>query len=235
MVFALSGNDDDDRAFQVTLSFLNECVLDDEEEDAEALKRTILLMQREDEEIPSPSSYNPVASVPIGFETSRMAPCTYELTSARSATTCEVASTHQEKKRRRRRRETHERKRLWQTTGICHDANSKDSRLELAYLQQIVEKLQLELQVLQSRSSRQEAARFQRLGPADAIETMQDMPRVWGDISGRQHRRLKESERENARLRLAVHQQQEAAHWMQNLVQKRASHLVRDYSGWLQP
>uniref|UniRef100_M4B1E8 M96 mating-specific protein family n=1 Tax=Hyaloperonospora arabidopsidis (strain Emoy2) TaxID=559515 RepID=M4B1E8_HYAAE len=234
MVFALSGNDDDDRAFQVTLSFLNECVLDDEEEDAEALKRTILLMQREDEEIPSPSSYNPVASVPIGFETSRMAPCTYELTSARSATTCEVASTHQEKKRRRRRRETHERKRLWQTTGICHDANGKDSRLELAYLQQIVEKLQLELQVLQSRSSRQEAARFQRLGPADAIETMQDMPRVWGDISGRQHRRLKESERENARLRLAVHQQQEAAHWMQNLVQKRASHLMSDCSSFME-
>ena len=120
-------------------------------------------------------------------------------------------------------------KKLLRDTGISPTVHWRDSRLELSYLHESVEKLQLELQVLQSRSSRQKVAAGSPLGRTGARDAEQEMPRVWGDISARQHRRRKGSERENARLRLAVQQQQETAQWMRSLLQKRAGHLVCTY------
>ncbi|KAG7391196.1 hypothetical protein PHYPSEUDO_005557 [Phytophthora pseudosyringae] len=223
-VMAFSLEDEDDGAFQAALSFVDECVLDEEVEDVAALRATSL-MQRHD-------GFKPTASI-MGVETSFGAQGGYELTPTASAIptkTRDLAASNREKLRRRT--ELNERKKLLRKAGIYGDANwmSKDSRLEIAYLHERVEKLQLDLQVLQCRKSRRPATQTEVQDPSDAMASALEIPKVWEEISSRQQRRVKEAERENARLKLAVQRQRMVASCMSNLVRKRARHLTSDCS-----
>ncbi|CAI5715569.1 unnamed protein product [Hyaloperonospora brassicae] len=222
---------DDDRAFQVTLSFVNEWELEGEEDVGNAVValKTRAMSPREGTEAMGSSGTD--SCVPIGLTTACGASHGYA-----PAMTCGGDGAHREEKKRTRRRTTtemQELKKLLRDTGISPNVQWRDSRLELSYLHESVEKLQLELQVLQSRSCRQKVAAGSPRERTGAMKAVQEMPRVWGDVSARQHRRRKGSERENARLRLAVQQQQETAQWMQSLVQKRAGHLMSECSSFM--
>ncbi|GMF17916.1 unnamed protein product [Phytophthora lilii] len=230
---AFSLEDEDDQAFQAALSFVDECVLDEEEvEDASAL-RTTALMQREDEWAALSGGLKPTVNI-TGVETSFGAHGGYETTSMVSATPSKAHGTGGSgRDKLRRRTEINERKKLLRKAGIYGDANwmSKDSRLEIAYLHERIEKLQLDLQVLQSRKSRQPAIKTAPEEPT--TDSALQVPKVWKEIACRQQRRLKEAERENARLKLAVQRQQKVANCMNNLVRKRASHLTNDCSSFM--
>ncbi|RMX65810.1 hypothetical protein DD238_002973 [Peronospora effusa] len=231
MAFVLE--DEDAQAFQAALSFVDECVLVDEEEmkDAVALKPTVMMQYEEDE-------WTWKSAIDItGVETSFEACGTSSTVSAIATQkkTHEMRAASQTVSRRRT--EMKERKKLLRKAGIYGDTNwmSKDSRLEIAYLHERIEKLQLDLQVLQSRKSSKKATSAQVAAqePTDAMDSARQIPKVWGEIAGRQQRRLKETERENARLRLAVQQQQKAATCMRNLVRKRAGYLTSDCSSFM--
>ncbi|KAE8883231.1 hypothetical protein PF005_g26795 [Phytophthora fragariae] len=227
---ALSLEDEDDRAFQAALSFVDECVLDEEEvEDAAAL-RTTALMQREDEWAAMSCGLAPTFNI-TGVETSFGAFDGYEMTPTVSVLATEREASNRDKLRRRT--ETNERKKLLRKAGIYGDANwmSKDNRLEIAYLHERIEKLQLDLQVLQSRKSRQPV--IQPEPTEDPTHSTLQIPKVWEDIAIRQQRRLKAAERENGRLKLAVQNQQKVANCMTNLVRKRAGHLTNDCASFM--
>ncbi|POM57920.1 M96 mating-specific protein family [Phytophthora palmivora] len=229
VIMASSLDEADDRAFQAALSFVDECVLDEDEvEDAAALRATTLL-QREDEWAAMSSGQRPTVDI-TGSETFFGALGSYEMTSSASSIPSNargMAVVNRQKLRRRT--ELNERKKLLRKAGIYGDANwmSKDSRLEIAYLQERLEKLQLDLQVLQTRKNRQPATSVVQLR-TDAMDSALQIPSVWEEISCRQQRRLKEAERVNARLKLAVQRQQKVSNCMTNVVRKRARHLVRN-------
>ncbi|EGZ27913.1 hypothetical protein PHYSODRAFT_247606 [Phytophthora sojae] len=221
--------DEDDRAFQAALSFVNECVLDDEELEDAAAFRTTAMMQREDEWAAMSCGLAPTVNI-SGVETSLGALGGYEMAATVSALAAKPGASNRDKLRRRT--ETNERKKLLRKAGIYEDANwmSKDSRLEVAYLQERIEKLQLDLQVLQSRKSRRPAI---QPGAQDPTDDALQIPKVWEDIAIRQQRRLKAAERENSRLKLAVQNQQKVANCMTNLVRKRAGHLTNDCASFM--
>ncbi|CAH0513922.1 unnamed protein product [Peronospora belbahrii] len=235
----LALEDEDARAFQVTLSFVDECMLDDDEdgkdkemEDVAALKPTAMTLREENE-----WTSKPTVNIITGVETSVGA---HGMTSAFSAiaaptTNHMVGASNQTVLRRRT--ENKERKKLLRKAGIYEDANgmSKNSRLEIAYLHERIETLQLDLQVLQSQKNRQTptGTQFVAEKPFDATDSACRIPKVWGEIAVRQQRRLKEAERENARLKLAVQHQQKASTCMRNLVRKRAGQLTSDCSSFV--
>ncbi|KAG6610283.1 M96 mating-specific protein family [Phytophthora cinnamomi] len=227
---AVSLEDEDARAFQAALSFVDECVLDEEVEDAAAL-RTTALMQREDEWAAMSCGLAPTVNI-TGVEASFGALGSYETTPTVSAVAAKAQNSGASNRDKlRRRTETNERKKLLRKAGIYGDANwmSKDSRLEIAYLHERIEKLQLDLQVLQSRKTRQPALQTEAQEPTDdAMDSALQIPKVWEDIAIRQQRRLKAAERENFRLKLAVQHQQKVANCMTNLVRKRAGNLTND-------
>ncbi|KAG3136162.1 hypothetical protein PI126_g17935 [Phytophthora idaei] len=136
---AFSLEDEDDRAFKAALSFANECVLDDDEvEDAAAL-RNAALMQLDDEwAAMSGFTFNNTA-IETSFGSVDMTPTVDAIP---TKTRSRAASN------RKRRMELNERKKLLRKAGIYGDDNwmSKDSRLEIAYLHERIEKLHLDFQ-----------------------------------------------------------------------------------------
>ncbi|KAG1703287.1 hypothetical protein DVH05_008196 [Phytophthora capsici] len=190
--------------------------------------RSTALLQREDALTAVSCGFTPT----MGVETSFKAQGGYKMTSKASAKTRDLTDLNREKFKRRT--ELNERKKMLRKAGIYGDANwmSKDSRLEIEYLNERIEKLQLDLQVLQSRKGRQAAPVLLQEHP-DAMESALEIPKVWEDIACRQQRRLKESERENTRLKLMVQRQQQVANCMSNLLRKRALHVTNDCSTFM--
>lgn len=131
--------------------------------------------------------------------------------------------------------ELNERKKLLRKAGIYGDDNwmSKDSRLEIAYLRERIEKLNLDVQVLHTRKGRQRATLPVSQNSTNTMNLGVQIPKVWEEIAGRQQRRLKAAERENARLKLAVQHQRNKATCLSNLMQKRVSHLTTDCSTFM--
>ncbi|EEY65621.1 M96 mating-specific protein family [Phytophthora infestans T30-4] len=204
---AFSLEDEDDLAFQAALSFADECKLDnDEMEDVEAFRIGALVQCNEERAAIAPRE----ATV--------------------STKTRNIAGSN-----RSRRMELNERKKLLRKAGIYGDDNwmSKDSRLEIAYLRERIEKLNLDVQVLHTRKGRQRATLPVSQNSTNTMNLGVQIPKVWEEIAGRQQRRLKAAERENARLKLAVQHQRNKATCLSNLMQKRVSHLTTDCSTFM--
>ncbi|ETP38029.1 hypothetical protein F442_14270 [Phytophthora nicotianae P10297] len=224
MTFSLE--DEDDRAFQAALSFAGECVLDGDDLEDVAASRTTALMQHDDEWAAESCGLRPRFNYPdieTVFGSFNMAP------------TVAAHPTKTPASNRRRRIEVNERKKLLRKAGIYGDDNwmSKDSRLEIAYLRERIEKLNLDLQVLQTRKGRQRTIQTIAQNATDTMDLGSQIPKVWEEIASRQQRRLKATERENTRLKLAVQHQRNVANCMTNLVQKRATHLTSDCSTFM--
>ncbi|KUF94095.1 hypothetical protein AM588_10004422 [Phytophthora nicotianae] len=96
-------------------------------------------------------------------------------------------------------------------------------RLEIAYLREQLEKLQLDLHTLQKQKSRKNDV--QQLTTSTMVTAQ--IPSMWQTIAESQRRRREGSELENVRLKLIVDRQQKVADNLRKLLQKRVSQLVR--------
>ncbi|OWY93010.1 hypothetical protein PHMEG_00037742 [Phytophthora megakarya] len=124
-----------------------------------------------------------------------------------------------------RKKERNERRKLLRRTGVYSDPNRSrnERKKEIAFLREQLQKLQLDVQVLQSKAAEQSQ---QSVASDGGNEMTQLIPRVWQDMATHQRRRKEEAESENIRLKLAVEQQQKVAESFRNLIRKRATRLV---------
>ncbi|KAG3083058.1 hypothetical protein PI125_g19837 [Phytophthora idaei] len=131
-----------------------------------------------------------------------------------------------------KKKKTNERKRLLRKTGVYGDPNRARNarRLEIAYLKEQLEKLQLNLQTLQDQKSRQNDA--QQLTKGTLVPAAQ-IPSMWQTIAESQRRRREGSELENVRLKLIVDRQRKVADNLQTLLQKRASQLASECTSFM--
>ncbi|KAG7391199.1 hypothetical protein PHYPSEUDO_005560 [Phytophthora pseudosyringae] len=137
------------------------------------------------------------------------------------------------------------RKKLLRKTGIYGDSNRvrNERKLEIAYLRERIEKLQIDLQTLKTGKSGQPGKvpghfiqqDYTHRPSSNALVVMQSNSQlssvcVWQEIAGRQQRRRKEAEQENIRLKLVMERQRKVANTLSTLLQKRASQLATDCS-----
>ncbi|KAE9215686.1 hypothetical protein PF002_g17301 [Phytophthora fragariae] len=141
-----------------------------------------------------------------------------------------------------RREKLNERKKMLRAVGVYGNSNHvrNNRRIEIAYLREQLEKLQIDLQVLKkqkgegsTRSTKTRAAQATELHnktqvpSAEAIVAMNvpTMSTVWENIAESQRRRRKKAECENIRLKMVIEHQQKVADDLRTLLQKRASQL----------
>ncbi|KAG6609525.1 putative lysosomal beta glucosidase [Phytophthora cinnamomi] len=123
-----------------------------------------------------------------------------------------------EEKRRRRA----EKKRLLRQAGVYSDPNRarNEQTREIAFLREQMEKLQLDLQVLQARQTQKGGVRA-----LARVTTRKQRPSVWQEQAVRQRRRREQAECDNVRLRLAVERQKKVADSLGVLIRKRTRQL----------
>ncbi|KAG7391197.1 hypothetical protein PHYPSEUDO_005558 [Phytophthora pseudosyringae] len=139
-----------------------------------------------------------------------------------------------------RREKLNERKKMLRAAGVYGNSNHvrNNRRIEIAYLKEQLETLQLGLETLKKRKGADAGARTSRHTPAtpqptaEAIVAMNapTMTTVWESIADSQRRRRKKAECENIRLKMVVEHQQKVADNLRSLIQKRASQLGAECS-----
>ncbi|POM67326.1 Lysosomal beta glucosidase, partial [Phytophthora palmivora] len=123
------------------------------------------------------------------------------------------------------------RKKLLRQAGIYSDPNrARNERTrEIAFLREQVEKLQLDLESIQSRQATDEAG---VKGCSEAVLVARypksQISSMWHEQAVRQQRRREEAERDNVRLRLAVERQRKVATSLEKLVKKRSNQLTNE-------
>ncbi|KAG7391195.1 hypothetical protein PHYPSEUDO_005556 [Phytophthora pseudosyringae] len=130
----------------------------------------------------------------------------------------------------RRRLEVNEKTRELRKAGVYADSNRvRNGRTrEIAYLREQMEKLQVALETLKE----QKTATCSSSGPSQP-QTVAHNPRMWQEVLDIQRRRREETEDENIRLKLIVERQRKVANSMTSLLQKRASGLASECSGFI--
>eukprot|EP00644_Phytophthora_capsici_P005813 jgi/Phyca11/503010/fgenesh2_kg.PHYCAscaffold_2_\ len=143
-----------------------------------------------------------------------------------------------------RREKLNERKKMLRAAGVYGNSNHvrNNRRIEIAYLKDQLEKLQLDLEILKKQKGNDPVKRTkvkpttrQTAAPrptAEAIVAMNapTMTTVWENIADSQRRRRKKAECENIRLKMVIEHQQKVADNLRSLLQKRASQLGAECS-----
>ncbi|GMF17918.1 unnamed protein product [Phytophthora lilii] len=138
-----------------------------------------------------------------------------------------------------RREKLNERKKMLRAAGVYGNSNyvRNNRRIEIAYLREQLEKLQLELEVLKKHQAggtgnAGTGAAAPRSKPTQATTAEEivalnapTMSTVWENIADSQRRRRKKAECENIRLKLVIGHQQKVADNLRSLIQKRATQL----------
>ncbi|KAL7691613.1 hypothetical protein Plhal304r1_c009g0037741 [Plasmopara halstedii] len=223
-------DDNDNCAFQVALSFANECVLDDDDKTDDAIQTRTSFMHHDTKLATVSGDSRPTNDIIASF----IGDCSdHKMKSTVPVRSLQTQNSDALKQKiSRRRLILNERKKLLRKAGIHENANwmSKESRNEIEYLQEKIEKLQLDLQVLLSRKNKPGSTQIKSHESIDSTRSVTPIPRVWEEIATRQMRRLKKTECENCHLKVAIQEQQKLARVMRDLVHKRDSHLVNDCS-----
>ncbi|GMF17910.1 unnamed protein product [Phytophthora lilii] len=135
-----------------------------------------------------------------------------------------------EEEKKRRKAELNERRKLLRKAGVYGDANrARNARSrEIAYLRDQMEKLQVDLEVLQCRKATEEKDRRQENVTTLARNKSTQITSMWQGLAEQQKRRREEAERDNALLKLAIERQRKVADSLRSLMQKRAVQLVRE-------
>lgn len=188
--------DDDASVFKAALSFVDEFEFD--AVDATALP-CVSSTQPHQELVPTPTQMLAIAAAAL-----------------KSSPTVS-----KEEKRRLRA----EKKRLLRKAGIYSDPNRvrNEQTREIAYLREQMEKLQLDLHVLQKHSKKKKKSGAQAL---IAMHPTTQSPTLWQEQAIRQQRRREQAECDNVRLKLAVERQRKVADALGVLVRKRTRQLV---------
>uniref|UniRef100_H3GNM5 M96 mating-specific protein family n=1 Tax=Phytophthora ramorum TaxID=164328 RepID=H3GNM5_PHYRM len=147
-----------------------------------------------------------------------------------SASTATRSTSSEDK--RRRQREVNERRRLLRKTGVYGDSNRvcNERTKEISFLREQIERLRLDLQVLQSRQDPEQATAKRANAAALVATNLAAINNIWTEQAARQRHRREEAERDNVRLRLAVERQTKVANNLQSLMRKRASQLTNEYA-----
>ncbi|KAG6610280.1 M96 mating-specific protein family [Phytophthora cinnamomi] len=128
----------------------------------------------------------------------------------------------------KKRAEINARKRLLRKAGVYGDPNrARNAQTrEIAFLREQLEKLTLDLQVLQHQQS-------QCSGVIVATNaSSSQIPSMWQKLAQRQRLRREEAEANNLRLRLSLERHRKIADDLCNLARKRALQLANEYE-WI--
>ncbi|KAG2779240.1 hypothetical protein Pcac1_g10707 [Phytophthora cactorum] len=208
MVFFLV---DDDQVVEAALSFMEECACDDvgsERAAANSMAKSPAL--NEASTICSSSATMNDSQIPV-------------VQSARCKAPVRLMSREDKV---RRRMEINDKIRKLRKSGVYADSNRvRNGRTrEVAFLREQMEKLQIHLETLKKKSSRQTPIRSSS-GQQEGVQITRN-PRMWREVLDIQRRRRAEAENENIRLKLTVQRQRKAAASMTSMLQKRARGLV---------
>ncbi|EGZ27914.1 hypothetical protein PHYSODRAFT_419138, partial [Phytophthora sojae] len=132
--------------------------------------------------------------------------------------------------KRWRQNEINERRRLLRKVGIYGDSNRvrNERTREIAFLREQMERLQLDLKVLQARRAQEqrEAKRANASAIVARNHPASGPGSLWREQATRQRRHREEAERDNVLLRLAVERQKKVAASLRSLMGKRSSQLT---------
>ncbi|KAE9002295.1 hypothetical protein PR001_g18293 [Phytophthora rubi] len=133
-----------------------------------------------------------------------------------------------------KRKKINERKKLLRKTGVYGDPNRARNtrRLEIVYLKEQIEKLQIDLQALQDQNDRLKGESAAPKSSSTAISTLQ-IPSMWQAIADSQRKRREGSELENIRLKLVLDRQQKMADNLRALIKRRTSQLASECSSFM--
>ncbi|GMF17919.1 unnamed protein product [Phytophthora lilii] len=210
-IMALLESDDDDKVVQATMSFIDEFSF--EEPAAEAAPAVIAVATKApaQELVVVTRDSKPVANA--GAEGGQAARC--KVPSILPIDT--TGMTRREKIIARNAR-----KKLLRKAGIYGDSNRvrNERKLEIAYLRERIEKLQIDLKALQTHkggsptTSPEKSTQQHQAQMPNALVLMNSTSQissVWQEIADRQQRRRKEAERENIHLKLIMERQRKVA------------------------
>ncbi|KAG7399866.1 hypothetical protein PHYBOEH_007727 [Phytophthora boehmeriae] len=205
-------DDDSAQAFAATLSFLDDYLLDDELADAPA-----------------------ITDRPVSTSSELTVNSAAEATGRTRTTRCKAPTVQNSTEDKTKRTLINERKKLLRRAGVYGDPNRARNarREEVAYLREQLEKLQIDLQTLQSKKPRCQAQTEAAVD--DSIATgseLAQIPSMWQVIAEKQRHRREEVELENVRLKLAVDRQRKVADSLSSLMRRRACQLATECSSF---
>ncbi|KAG2862497.1 hypothetical protein PC113_g6269 [Phytophthora cactorum] len=197
--------ENDDQIFEAALSFVDEFKLDGTEADG-------------------PSDFAGVLAV----DTGTLAP---PKTSTGDSTRGQHYAATDESLTKRAR--ANARKKLLRQAGIYSDPNKarNERTREITFLHRQIEKLQIDLQLLQSRQTNSQTGVNQPNAVAlIATRANSQISCMWQEQADRQQRRREAAERDNVRLKFAVERQRKVATSLASLMKKRSTQLTNEYA-----
>ncbi|OWZ01627.1 hypothetical protein PHMEG_00026948 [Phytophthora megakarya] len=128
----------------------------------------------------------------------------------------------------KRKAEFNEKRKLLRKAGVYGDANrARNERAqEIAQLRGQAEKLQIDLQLLQTR--RADKSSELRQENTNELASKDPTSGMWRGLAEQQRRRREEAERDNVLLRLAVERQRKVANNLQMHMHRRATQLTNE-------
>ncbi|POM60903.1 hypothetical protein PHPALM_30178, partial [Phytophthora palmivora] len=137
-----------------------------------------------------------------------------------------------EEEKKRRKAELNEKRKLLRKAGVYGDANRarNERSREIAYLRDQMEKLQLDLQILQTQRAAETSDKKQEKETALVQKKPTQITTMWQGLAEQQKRRREEAERDNVLLKLAIERQSKMADNLRGLMQRRAIQLSNECS-----
>ncbi|KAE8883083.1 hypothetical protein PF001_g15417 [Phytophthora fragariae] len=237
--------DDDDRVFEATMAFIDEFSFDEPEPaNVTALEAPMQQIQTHTDLVTltpdSGANPTPTAIDVVKLLRGNGSHATKSTTPSKVPSILSLDATGMTRREKIVARNA--RKKLLRKAGIYGDSNRvrNERKLEIAYLRDRIEKLQIDLKTLQThkdgqpdarKSTQQHEANHPRTNTlVVTMDSTSPISSVWHEIADRQQRRRKEAERENIRLKLVMERQRKVANTLCSLLQKRASQLESDCS-----
>ncbi|KAE9002294.1 hypothetical protein PR003_g19258 [Phytophthora rubi] len=233
--------DDDDRVFEATMAFIDEFSFDEPEPaNVTALEAPMQQIQTHTDLVTltpdSGANPTPIAIDVVKLLRGNGSHATKSTTPSKVPSILSLDATGMTRREKIVARNA--RKKLLRKAGIYGDSNRvrNERKLEIAYLRDRIEKLQIDLKTLQThkdgqpdarKSTQQHEANYPRTNTlVVTMDSTSPISSVWHEIADRQQRRRKEAERENIRLKLVMERQRKVANTLCSLLQKRASQLL---------
>ncbi|KAL3673802.1 hypothetical protein V7S43_001494 [Phytophthora oleae] len=137
-----------------------------------------------------------------------------------------------EEEKKRRKTELNEKRKLLRKAGVYGDANKarNERSREISFLRHQMEKLQLDLRVLQTRKAQEENYEKKQEQHTAVGNQSTQITTMWQGLAEQQKRRREEAERDNVLLKLAIERQKKVADSLRGLVQRRAVQLMNECS-----
>ncbi|ETI40126.1 hypothetical protein F443_14421 [Phytophthora nicotianae P1569] len=144
-----------------------------------------------------------------------------------------VAKTQEtEEEKKRHKAALNEKRKLLRKAGVYGDANRarNERSREIAYLRDQMEKLQLDLRLLQTQRAKEKSEKKVEKETALVRKKSTQITTMWQGLAEQQKRRREEAKRDNVLLKLAIERQKKVADNLRGLMQRRATQLTNECS-----